>query len=313
MTWKVLITAPYFQPVADRFKPLFEAHGCEMVLPRVDERMEEEALLPLIGDIDGVICGDDRFTEAVLRAAPRLKVLSKWGTGIDSLDQEACRRLGIAIRNVPDAFSQPVADSVLGYMLTFARRLPWMDQAMKNGHWQKIPGRALGECVLGIIGVGNCGKAVARRASAFGMRILGNDPLVMPEPFLKATGIQMTDRETLLAEADFLSLNCDLNPTSFHILNAPALARMKPTAVVINAARGPLVDEPALVTALTRQGIAGAALDVFEAEPLPERSPLMTMDNVLLAPHNANSSPQAWERVHQRVMTNLFDVLEASA
>jgi len=298
------------QLVIDRFRPLFMEHGIELCIPVVNERLEEDELIPLIEDIDGVICGDDKFTEKVLNAASKLKVISKWGTGIDSIDQAACRRLGIAVRNTPNAFSEPVADSILGYMLCFARKLPWMDQAMHNGIWQKIPGVALRECTLGVIGVGNIGKAVVKRALGFGMHILGNDIKDMPQDFLNQTGIEMVSKEELLRQADFVTLNCDLNPTSFHLMDEAAFAIMKPAAVVINLARGPIIKESALVHALLEKRIAGAALDVYESEPLPPESPLCRMHNVLLAPHNSNSSHEAWEKVHQNSIHNLLYVLE---
>jgi D-3-phosphoglycerate dehydrogenase len=266
-------------------------------------------LIPWIGDVDGVISGDDQFTERVLSAAPRLKVISKWGTGIDSIDLEACRKRGIAVRNTPNAFSEPVADSVIGYMLCFARNLPWMNSNIRKGVWEKIPGRALRECVLGIIGVGDVGKAVARRAVVFGMQVLGNDLVRMPREFLKQTSIEMVSREELLSRADFVSLNCDLNPTSLHLMNDERFSMMKSTAVVINTARGPVIDESALVRALRNKQIGGAALDVFEKEPLPDGSPLREMDNVMLAPHNANSSPEAWDRVHRSTIANLVEEL----
>ncbi|NJM13936.1 MAG: phosphoglycerate dehydrogenase [Synechococcaceae cyanobacterium SM1_2_3] len=309
MRWKVLVSATYLQPAINRYLPLFVEQGIEVVLPPVHERMEEAELLSWVGDIDGAICGDDRFTAHVLEAAPRLKVISKWGTGIDSIDQAACRRLGIVVRNTPNAFSEPVADTVLGYLLCFARSLLTLDRHMKAGVWQKAPGRALRECTLGVIGVGNVGKAVVRRAVAFGMRVLGNDPVAMPADFLAATGIEMVSKDELLRQADFVSLNCDLNPTSFHLMDALAFAVMKPDAVIINIARGPIIEEPALIAALQAGQIVGAALDVFEEEPLPADSPLRWMDNVLLAPHNANASPEAWERVHQNTIKNLIDAL----
>ncbi len=312
MHWKVAITAPYLQPAIERFRPLFTENDVELLVPPVRERCEEADLLQWIGEMDGIICGDDRFTERVLRAAPRLKVIAKWGTGIDSIDQETCRRLGIAVRNTPNAFSEPVADSVIGYMLCFARNLPAMDRQMKQGIWDKIPGRALRECTLGIVGVGNVGRAVARRAPVFGMTVLGTDPVLPPADFLAACPVEMVSPETLLQRADFISLNCDLNPTSHHWLNAERLAHVRPTAVVINTARGPVVDESALVAALREQRIAGAALDVFENEPLPADSPLRRMDQVLLAPHNANSSPEAWERVHHSTIQQLLEVLRSS-
>lgn len=309
MRWKVLLSAPYMQPVVEQYRPRFEAQGIDLVVPPVSERLEEAELLQYIGDIDGVICGDDRFTERVLLSAPKLKVISKWGTGIDSIDRQACQRLGIRLCNTPNAFSEPVADSVLGYMLCFARNLMSMTLAMRAGVWQKIPGFALNEVTLGVIGVGDVGKAVIRRARGFGMTILGNDIRPIDERFLSEHGVRMTTKEELLSTSDFVSINCDLNPTSFHIISTQELASMKPTAILINTARGPLVDEPALVDALQAGKIAGAALDVFEFEPLPATSPLLTMPQVFVAPHNSNSSPRAWLNVHESTIRNLINGL----
>ena len=309
MGWKVLVTAPYMQPVIDRFRPIFDKHGIELVIPPVNERLAEDELLGLVGNVDGVICGDDLFTARVLEEARRLKVISKWGTGIDSIDAEACRARGVTVCNTPDAFSEPVADSVLGYILCFARRLPWMNRSMHEGAWKKAPGVALCECTLGVIGVGSVGKAVVRRALGFGMRVIGNDIVEMPAEFLSATGIEMMSKEKLLPQADFISLNCTLNPTSHHLMNDERFAQAKPTAVVINTARGAVIEEPALIRALQEKRIAGAALDVFEDEPLPPNSPLLGMDKVMLGPHNSNSSPQAWEHVHHNTIQNLLNVL----
>jgi D-3-phosphoglycerate dehydrogenase len=309
MKWKVLVSAPYMQPALDHFRPMFEEHGIELCVPTVNERLEEDELLNWVGDIDGAICGDDRFTERVLKAAPRLKVISKWGTGVDSIDRAACKRLGIAVRNTPDAFSQAVADTVMGYILCFARGLPWLDERMKVGEWQKKSGRALHECTIGVIGVGHVGKAVVRRAQAFGMKLLGNDIVMIPAQFAKETGIRMVSLAELLFRADFVSVNCDLNRTSYHLIGDSEFDLLKPGAVLINTARGPIVDESAMVRALQTGRLAGAALDVFEHEPLPLDSPLRQMSNVMLAPHNANSSHEAWNRVHVNTCANLLEEL----
>ncbi len=302
----VLMSAPYMIPFMDRFGPVFERHGIEVIVAPVRERLEEDQILAYAGQFDGAVCGDDRYTAHVLEAcSPRLKVISKWGTGIDSIDQAACARLGIDIYRTPNAFTLPVADTVLGYMLAFARRHPWMDRDMKAGAWDKLPSRSLSECTLGVVGVGNCGKAVLRRAHAFGMKLLGNDIVEIAPDFILENNIEMTTLEDLLKRADYISLNTDLNPTSYHLINPQTLALVKKTAVLVNTARGPIVDEQALISALQNGQIAGAALDVFEVEPLPAASPLKRMDNVLLAPHNANSSPAAWERVHWNTIRNL--------
>lgn len=310
----VLLSAPYMLPAADRFRLVFERYDVELLAADVTERLSEEELLGYSGRFDGVICGDDYFTERVLKAClPRLKVISKWGTGIDSIDQQAAKKLGIQVRNTPNAFTLPVADSVLGYALAFARRQPWMDREMKKERWDKLMGRSLSECTLGVIGVGNIGKAVLRRARAFGMRLLGNDIIPIAPDFICENVVQMVTLSDLLHEADFVSLNCDLNPTSHHLMNAETLSWMKPTSILINTSRGPVVDEAALISALQDGWIAGAALDVFETEPLPAASPLLKMDNVLLAPHNSNSSPAAWERVHVNTIRNLLDGLGIDA
>ena len=307
---KVLFTAPYMIPFVDRFRPVLGRYGIELIEPPVEERMEEADLLRHAGQFDGTICGDDRYTVRVLEAcSPRLKVISKWGTGIDSIDADACQKLGIAIGRTLNAFTTPVSDSVLAYMLAFSRKQPWMDRAMKSGEWKKIGGKTLSEQTLGVIGVGNIGKAVTRRARAFGMRVLGTDIVDIDHVFISETGIEMVPLEDLISRSDFISVNCDLNPTSHHLINQTRLSHAKPNAVIINTARGPIIDEPALIRALQSGTIAGAALDVFEVEPLPMDSPLMGMDNVMLAPHNTNSSPTAWERVHWNTIRNLLDGL----
>ena len=310
MKYQVLFTAPYMIPFVDRFKPVFDQYGLDLIVPDVQERMEEVDLLQYAGQFDGAICGDDRYTLRVIEAcSPRLKVISKWGTGIDSIDAEACSRYSIKIGRTLNAFTTPVADTVLGYMLAFARRHPWMDNEMKSGKWEKIPGKALSECTLGVVGVGNVGKAVTRRARAFGMKVYGNDIIDVDHVFVNDTNIQMMDLQALLSNSDFVSITCDLNPTSYHLMNSDTFALMKPTAVIINTARGPIIEEQALIEALQTKRLAGAALDVFEVEPLPLDSPLLKMHNVLLAPHNSNSSPAAWERVHWNTIKNLVEGL----
>jgi D-3-phosphoglycerate dehydrogenase len=300
-------------PMIERFQLIFDELGVELVLAEVIERLSEDELLAYAGSIDGVICGDDHFTEKVLKAAaPRLQVISKWGTGIDSINGEAASELGIQVLYTPGAFTNPVADSVLGYILAFARSQPWMTLQMREGKWEKIPGTALSECTLGVVGVGKIGKSVLKRAQAFDMGLLGNDIVEIDSGFVAEVGVQMMGFDDLLKQADFISINCDLNPTSRGLIDREAFRLMQPHAVLINTARGSIVVEEALVEALRDKSIAGAALDVFEEEPLPGESPLCAMNNVLLAPHNANSSPGAWERVHLNTLRNLITGLGLS-
>lgn len=311
MTWKVLVSAPYMLPVIDRFRPWFAEHDIAITIADVRERLEEAELLPIIAEYHGMICGDDRVTPLVIAAAKNLKVISKWGTGIDSIDKDAAEQRGIRVCRTRDAFSQPVGDTQLGYILAFARKQPWMDRMVKQGIWEKIPGRALYESTCGVVGIGDSGKATVRRLKGFGCRILGADIRQIEPDFISETGIEMVPFDTLLAESDFVSVCCDLNQMSHHLFSDAQFKRMKNTAIIVNAARGPLIDEMALIRALQAGEIAGAGMDVFEDEPLPADNPLRSMDNVMLAPHNANSSPKAWERIHWSTLNQLLDGLTA--
>ena len=173
MKWKILVSAPYAKPVIGSYKERLEAEGCEVVFADVRERLEEHEILPMVHDVDGIICGDDRITARVIESAPRLKVISKWGSGIDSIDLEAAARKNVKVCNTPNAFSEPVADTVFSYMLLFARQPAQMNSAIRALLWQKPQLFSLREKVLGVVGVGNCGKAVVRRAMPFGMRATG--------------------------------------------------------------------------------------------------------------------------------------------
>jgi D-3-phosphoglycerate dehydrogenase len=311
INFTVLFSAPYMIPIVDQFKPVLDHYGIELILPTgIEERMNEEDILKYAGQFDGTICGDDLYTPEVIEACvPRLKVISKWGTGIDSIHKDSCAKHGVKIGNTINAFTGPVADTVLGYLLAFARRQPWMDRSMKAGVWDKISSMALSELTLGVVGVGRIGKAILHRANAFGMKLLGNDIIEVDPHFVADYRVEITHLDDLLARSDFVSLNTDLNPTSYHLMNEQKFKLMKPNAILINTSRGPVVKESDLIAALEEGVIAGAALDVFESEPLSKDSPLCKMDNVLLAPHNANSSPAAWERVHWNTIRNLLDGL----
>jgi D-3-phosphoglycerate dehydrogenase len=307
-----MVSAPYAMPDIERYRSELEAADCEVFVPLVHERLEAEDLMKYVGDVHGIICGDDRITAQVLDAAPKLRVISKWGTGIDSIDSAAAKERGVHICNTPNAFSEPVADTAIGYMLQFARRLDQCTTEMREGIWNKPHLVSLGECTIGIVGVGNCGSALARRLMAFGSRILGHDTRAIPTDVTSATGLESVSLEYLLQESDFVSLHTDLNPTSHHLIGEAQFKLMKPTSYLINTARGPVIDEAALIAALRAGLIAGAALDVFEDEPLPTNSPFRAMSNVQLAPHTANNSPRAAERVHVNTIRNLLTVLEQS-
>lgn len=309
---KILITAPYMIKERKKVHKLFENTDLKVDWAVVKERLEEYDLLKIIEPYHGIICGDDRITKSVLDRAINLKVIVKWGTGIDSIDKEEAEKRGIPLFRTPNAFSEPVADTTLGVILAFARSIFTNDRLMKGGHWDKPQGFSLSEKVVGIIGLGNIGTAVAKRLTGFQTAILANDIVEIDPEILRKYGITMVSKDELYKRADFICLHCDLNETSFHLLNERAFEKMKQKPFVINMARGPIIKEVALIRALKNGIISGAALDVFEAEPLPKDSPLRSMGNVILSAHNANSSPYYWQKVHENSLKNLFDVLEAS-
>ncbi len=304
----IIFSAPYMMTSVERFRKVLEGHyGIEMIVPDVKQKLLEDDILKYAGQFDGTICGDDVYSPRVIEAcAPRLKVVSKWGTGIDAIDKAACKKYGVMIGNTLNAFTIPVSETAVGYMLNFARGLTVMDRTMHEGAWNKPAITTLSETTVGIIGAGNIGQAVARRVRAFGCRILMNDIVPIKPDFLIENHIEQVPLEQLLKESDFVTCHTDLNETSRHLINAKTLAMMKPTAYLINTSRGPVVDEAALAEALAAKKIAGAAMDVFETEPLPMESPLRAMPNVYIAPHNCNFSPVACERVHWNTIRNLL-------
>ncbi len=242
--------------------------------------------------------------------AKKLKVIVKWGTGIDSIDVKYAKNKGIKVLNTPNAFSEPVSDTVMAYILSFARNIFKLDKIMKRGEWEKIKGFSLNELTIGIIGVGNVGSAVAKKASAFGMRILGNDIKIIPKELINKYKIKQVKLDFLLEQSDFISINCDLNPTSYHLITIKQFEKMKKNSYLINTARGSIIKEDDLILSLKKGVIKGAALDVFEKEPLPLNSPLRKMDNVLLSPHNSNSSYKYWKRVHENSINTLIKALK---
>ena len=284
----VLVTNLVMRRDAPLFADELEAAGVRLFFEPVEQALGEAELLTLFArrGFDAWIAGDDEVTDAVLAAAtPRLGLIAKWGVGLDSFDLGAAERRGVRVRNTPGAFGIAVAEVAVGYLLMLSRHLLTIDAAVRAGGWPKPEGRGLAGACVGIIGLGAIGRATAERLEPFGCRLLGTDPAAAAAP----DGVEAVPLDRLLAEADHVVLSCPLNPATRHLIDAGAIGRMKPTATVVNVARGPVVDEPALIAALEEGRLAGAALDVFEEEPLPADSPLRSIDGVILGSHNANN------------------------
>ncbi|MDP3712997.1 MAG: phosphoglycerate dehydrogenase [Mycobacteriales bacterium] len=312
MADRVLITCPQMGVSFPQFAHRFQSQGVLVDLPEVVQALSEAELLDVIDRYDGVIAGDDQFTAAVLeKAAGRLRILSKWGVGVDGIDRDAADRLGILVTNTPGTFDGEVADVCVGYLVMLARQLHVLDAGIRGGSWPKVEGTSLGGKALGVVGLGGIGFALCKRALAMDMRVLGVDADPAMRERAAAAGVIVRELDEVLPEVDFLSLNCPLTAATRHLLDAHSLSRMKRGARIINTGRGPLIDELALVEALRSGQVGGAALDVFETEPLPSDSPLRDLPRVILGSHNGSNTAEGVARVSARAVDNLLAGLRA--
>lgn len=304
--FRVLVSCPLIQDAIDDYEYLFAEHGITIDVPKIDQQLTEEELLDCIDQYHGVIAGDDEFTEEVLRAARNLEVISKWGIGTDNIDENTARQEDIEVYNTPGAFADEVADVVFGYTIMLARELHLIDREIRQGGWACPRGVSLAGKTFGVVGVGNIGSAVARRAHALGMDVVGNDVRPIEEDLKRETGIESVSVPTLLERSDVVSLNCPLTNKTGGLIGQSELEKIGEAGYLVNTSRGELVDQSALVDALQEDRIAGAALDVFEEEPLPPDSPLIDLDNVILGSHNAQNTEEAVSRVNDRAVKNLI-------
>ena len=261
-----------------------------------------EQLAPMLEGAVGAIVSTDPFTADVFARAPHLRVISRVGVGYDSVDVEAATASGVQIATTPGGNEQVVADHTLALMLALLRRVPELERDVRGGGWNRtgryMP-RQLSGTTVGLVGCGAIGRLVADRLRGFGVELLIHDP---------ALGDRSTPLQELLSRSTVVSLHCPLLPSTRHLINADTLQQMRPDAVLVNAARGPIVDEAALIDALRRGVIAGAALDVFELEP-PGESPLLSMENVVVSPHIAGLSTVSVAEMTRRATRAVLDVV----
>lgn len=307
--YRVLISCPLIHDAIDEYGDRFTELGIEYDVPDIDQRLDESELLEIIDRYDGVLAGDDEFTARVLGETDGLKVISKWGIGMDDIDLQVAEEEGIKVENTPGAFNDEVADVVIGYTVMLARRLHLIDGAVRDGEWYCPRGRTLFGKTFGVVGVGNIGSTVARRAHAHGMKVLGHDVEPLPDQLKENIDIESVSLEELFDKSSFVSLNCSLNEATQDIVGEEELELLGPEGYLINTARGGLVDEEALVRALETDELAGAALDVFREEPLPTDNPLTEMEDVILGSHNAQNTNEAVSTVNERAVENLVDGL----
>ena len=307
MSWKVLITARGVQQAGQQAQELLQNAGCEIIFPPRFGPLKADELTRALAAMDAVLASLDDYSALVLSspAAAQLKIIARWGVGYDSVDVAAATQNGIVVTYTPGVLDEAVADYTFALLLSLARRVPEAQTAMQQGEWKNSWGDDVGGKTLGIIGLGRIGKAVARRASGFNMRVLAHTA----HPSSENNAIEFVSLEKLLAESDFVSLHAALTPSTRGMLGEAQLRHMKPGAYLINTARGALLDETALVRALRENWIAGAALDVFTTEPLPAESPLRSAQNLLLSPHQSSYARGTGERVSLSAARSIVDLM----
>jgi D-3-phosphoglycerate dehydrogenase len=298
------------QSCIDQFRERFEAADLELVLPDVVQQTTEDELIAIIGEFDGMIAGDDPLSARVLAHASALRVISKWGVGVDGIDLDEAERLGIKVTNTPGVFGEEVADIAMGYVIMLARQLHRIHASVANGGWCKHEGRSLSGATLGVVGFGSIGQALARRGRGFDMHVIGHDPVGALRPAADWLGVKLVEVDELFRTSDYAVLCCPLTAENRHMVDARRLGLMSPGSYLVNVARGPLVDEPALVQALETGQVCAAALDVFEEEPLAAEHPLRRFAQCVLGSHNGSNTREGVLRASARAVDNLLAGLE---
>jgi len=303
---KILITPKSYYKIRDKMLPLLK--GYKLVFNDSGRTLTERDMIELVHDVSGIIIGIDPVTEKVINSAPKLKAISKYGVGMDNIAIEAANDRGILLNNTPYTNNVSVAELAIGLMFAIARNIPHSVQKVKNLEWQRIKGVELTGKNFGLIGCGNIGKEVVRRAYGLQMKIKVCDPYFNDLDFAKDYNIEMLDLDKLLSISDFISLHLPFNKETKNYIAREEMKKMKNSAILINTARGGLISEDDLLWALEEKEIAGAACDVFASEP-PEEHPLLAKDNFILTPHMGANTREAVLRMATSATRNLLNML----
>lgn len=292
---KVLVLSSQFLIDLYKYQNIFKEREIEVISMSRKPKITYEELYNVVDQYDGIVVGGtDNFDEKMIKkASVRVKVLAKWGVGVNNIDMEASRKYGIKVGYSPGYLAEPVANMVIAYIIMLSRQLHTQNNEMHKGRWTKKVGLSPRGRTLGVIGLGAIGKKVIEKATLLGMKFLINDIKKIDNEFLNRFDSEFVNINELFKRSDFVSLCCSQNEENYHLLNESTFALMKDGVFIINTARGTLIDENALVQALESGKVSGAALDVFEKEPINPDNPLIKFDNLILSPHNGNSEDVA--------------------
>jgi len=295
-------------PTLDPAKKALERVNAEI---RVSKSASLDDILEVARDADGILVCYAKLTPDFLRQLKRCKVIGRTGLGVDNIDLPTAKEKGITVTYVPDYCLAEVSDHAMALLLSLARKIPLSNKLVQAGRWEMpavVPIYRLEGRVLGLVGLGNIPRAMVPKAQAFGLKVITYDPYVSPE-HLKALNVESVSFDELLARSDFISVHAPLLPETRGLLNAEAFAKAKKGVMIVNTARGPLIDEKALAAALDSGQVGGAALDVLEVEPPPAGNPLAGRDNVILTPHTAFYSVDALEELQSKAAGDVARVL----
>ncbi|MET0066110.1 MAG: NAD(P)-dependent oxidoreductase [Candidatus Thiodiazotropha sp.] len=309
---KILITSTPMLGMIGELRPFFDDKEVVIHCPEVVQAMKEEELISIIPEYDGWIIGDDPATYQVLEAGVHgnLKAAVKWGVGVDNVDFEAAEKLSIPIENTPDMFGNEVGDIVMSYITTLARKTFLIDREVKAGMWPKPRGISLADKVVGLVGFGNTGQAIAKRAYAADMHLIVYTRHPDNQTPAHLSSIEFSSWPNRVEECDFIVLACSLNPSNWHMINEGILNQVKKGVRIVNTARGNLIEEAALVDALRTGVVQSVALDVYEKEPLPMDSQLRRFEQCILGSHNASNTVDAVLRTSKIAIQKIFKLLE---
>ena len=292
---------------------------CDVTVHPSEEPVQSDELMLQVTDKDGIIClPGDKIDKALMEVAPHLRVISTFSVGFEHIDVQEATKRGIYIGYTPGILTNATADLAFALLLSMARKISQCDQFVRDGNWKAMGsplhlfGTSVWGTTLGIIGLGRIGKAMAHRAKGFNMKVLYTDGVRLTPTEEKDLGIEYRLLDELLQESDFVSLHTPLTPDTRHLINAEKLKLMKPTAILVNTARGAVIDEQALAKALKEHRIAGAGLDVYEKEPIDPKNPLLALDNVVLVPHMGSATTQTRSAMSELAARNLLAVLQGT-
>ena len=307
---KILVTPTSFlKPGNAKAKEMIEAFADEVVYNDLARPLKGGEILKRLEGVDGYIAGVDYITADVVEKMPgSLKVISRYGAGVDRVDIPACTKKGIAVANTPGANAVAVCELAFALMLCAARNIPKLHDAVEQGEWPRSEGVELSGRTLGIVGLGAIGKNLAKRAIAFGMAVKAYDPY-FDDAFAKENGVEKAELDTVLSSSDFISLHVPLSDSTRHMVNEERIGKMKRGTVIINTARGGLIDEAAAARALQEGRLGGMGLDAFEQEPLVD-SPLKGLDRVVFTPHTGAHTAEAVRNMGRMAVENCIALLK---